>query len=114
MEFVRSEAPFGLSIEDTVVGETNEGRIIRGVRVFSPRGPGTDPLPVVFMHGCHHSGEWITAMGMVYFFEKLVRGYSEDPDVTRLLEAFEWIMVPVVNLDGFEFSWDNDRCASSA
>ena len=30
--------------------------------------------PQVFMHGCHHSGEWITAMGAVYFFEQLVIG----------------------------------------
>ena len=27
-------------------------------------------LPKFLMAGCHHSGEWITAMGMVYFTEQ--------------------------------------------
>ena len=79
MDWLRDGAPFGLDISDILVGETNEGRPIRGVRMSSPRGPGTEDLPKVFMHGCHHSGEWITAMGTVYFFEQLVAGYASDP-----------------------------------
>jgi hypothetical protein len=108
MDWLRETAPFGLDIDDIVVGETNEGRPIRGVRMSSPRGPGTEELPKVFMHGCHHSGEWITAMGTVYFFEQLVTGYASDAEITALLERFEWILVPVVNVDGFEFGWSND------
>eukprot|EP01052_Picozoa_sp_SAG31_P005753 SAG31_NODE_258_length_18937_cov_61.688555_8_plen_91_part_00 len=45
----------------------------------------------------------------VYFFEKLIQGYAIDPDVTRLVEGFEWILVPVVNVDGFEFAWGSDN-----
>jgi hypothetical protein len=108
MDTLRSGAPFGMNITDVVVGETNQGREIRGVKLSSPRGPGTEPLPKVFMHGCHHSGEWITAMGTVYFFEQLVVGYQSDPNIIRLLEGFEWILVPVINVDGFEFAWNND------
>ena len=80
-----------------------------GVTLSSPRGPGSDPLPKVMMNGCHHSGEWITAMGTVYFFEQLVLGYELDPDITRLVEGYEGILVPVVNVDGFEFGWDSDQ-----
>ena len=80
MDYLRSVAPPSLRIDDVVIGETYEGRTIRGVRLSSPRGPGSDPPPpTVMMNGCHHSGEWITAMGTVYFFEQLVLGYEQDP-----------------------------------
>jgi len=48
------------------------------------------------------------AVGTVYFFEQLLTQYGTDPDVTRLVDAYEWILVPVVNVDGFEFGWDSD------
>ena len=48
-----------VAVEEFVVGETHEGRPIVGFKVTaSPPVPG---LPKIMMHGCHHSGEWITA-----------------------------------------------------
>eukprot|EP01052_Picozoa_sp_SAG31_P005754 SAG31_NODE_258_length_18937_cov_61.688555_9_plen_78_part_00 len=58
MDWLRESAPAELSINDVVIGETYEGRQIRGVTISSPRGPGSDPLPKIFINGCHHSGEW--------------------------------------------------------
>jgi len=60
------------------------------------------------MHGCHHSGEWITAMGMVYFIEQLITTYGIDPALTRIADAYEFDLVPVMNIDGFLFGWEND------
>ena len=30
-------------------------------------------------------------------------------EISRLLEGFEWVLAPVVNVDGFEFGWENDN-----
>ena len=104
----------GVAVNEIVVGETHEGRPIRGFTIDPvPWGGATGDsrrseaegkkqpnLPRIMMHGCHHSGEWITAMGTVYFFEQLVTGYGEDEEITTLVDSYQWILVPVVNVDG--------------
>jgi hypothetical protein len=123
MRDIAEGAGIGIAVNEIVVGETHEGRPIRGFTIDPvPWRNGTEnarhargdedirpELPRIMMHGCHHSGEWITAMGTVYFFEQLVSGYGEDEDITALVDNYEWILVPIVNVDGYEFGWDNDN-----
>lgn len=122
MRDIAEGASIGMVVNEIVVGETHEGRPIRGFtidpvpwgnRTANARHLGGEDirpeLPRIMMHGCHHSGEWITAMGTVYFFEQLVTGYGEDEDITVLVNNYEWILVPIVNVDGYEFGWDDDN-----
>lgn len=37
-------------------------------------------------------------MGTVYFFEQLVTGYGQSDDITTLVDNYEWILVPIVNV----------------
>ena len=48
-----------VAVEEFIVGETHEGRPIVGFKVTAS--PSVPQLPKIMMHGCHHSGEWITA-----------------------------------------------------
>ena len=115
MRGIAEGASVGVAVNEIVVGETHEGRPIRGFTIDpvpwrNGTGGGTTvELPRIMMHGCHHSGEWITAMGTVYFFEQLITGFGEDEDITTLVDNYEWILVPIVNVDGYEFGWDNDN-----
>jgi murein tripeptide amidase MpaA len=106
IDFLKTLAPENMTIDDIVAGETYEGNEMPGIRVLA--GPGTEPRPSFIMHGCHHSGEWITAMGMVYFIEQLITTYGIDPALTRIADAYEFDLVPVMNIDGFLFGWEND------
>jgi len=40
---------------------------------------------------------------------QLCNGYGNDTQATRMLNNFEIIFIPVLNPDGYEYSWDNDR-----
>ena len=64
VDFLRTLAPADMLIEDIVAGTTYENREIRGIKVLGgadPIDPGFGVRPSFVMHGCHHSGEWITA-----------------------------------------------------
>jgi hypothetical protein len=110
IDFLRTLAPADMVIEDIVAGGTYEGREIRGIKIVAGASKlKAEDRPSFVMHGCHHSGEWITAMGMVYFIEQIITTYGTDPALTRIADSFEFDLVPVMNVDGFLFGWANDQ-----
>ena len=112
VDFLRTLAPADMLIEDIVAGTTYENREIRGIKVLGgadPIDPGFGVRPSFVMHGCHHSGEWITAMGMVYFIEQIITTYGTDPALTRIADEFEFDLIPIMNVDGYLFAWENDQ-----
>jgi murein tripeptide amidase MpaA len=110
VDFLRELAPADMIIEDIVAGVTNEGREIRGIKIVAGAAElKAEDRPSFVMHGCHHSGEWITAMGMVYFIEQIITTYGRDPALTRIADNYEFDLIPVMNVDGFLFGWANDQ-----
>ena len=106
----------GSDVTAIEVGTSLEGRPIRGLRF--ERDPTT---PVVLINACQHAREWLsvtTAMGIA---EALATRDSApiddtsfaDPDAAAQLDALldevSFIIVPVVNPDGYVFTWDDDR-----
>ena len=88
------------------VGDSLQGRDIWAYRIS---GPGGDPKPAVLINGCQHAREWVSPATVTYIAERLVTEYGSDPEVTELMDALEFIIVPVVNPDGYQFSWDVNR-----
>ena len=35
--------------------------------------------------------------------------YGVDPQVTRMMDEMTWKIVPVLNVDGYEYSWTTVR-----
>ena len=38
---------------------------------------------------------------------QLIEGYGSDPEVTELLDTMTFYVVPVVNVDGYSYTWIN-------
>jgi len=83
-----------------VLGTSVEGRPLQGLRV----GRGAAGALVV---GAQHAREWVAASSALYVAEQLVT--STDPRVAALLDAYEVLVVPVANPDGYEYTWTTDR-----
>ena len=45
----------------------------------------------------------------LYIMHDLVDNYAKDEAVKTLVDTFEWTFVPVVNVDGFEYSRTQNR-----
>lgn len=35
--------------------------------------------------------------------------YDTNPKVKKLVDGIEWYIIPVVNVDGYDYTWTNDR-----
>jgi murein tripeptide amidase MpaA len=91
--------------EILTVGTSLEGRTIYGIRIT---GPGANK-PAVLLNGCQHAREWIAVMVPIYVADRLVRDYDIDPVVRDLVNRVEFLIIPIVNPDGYVYSWGPDR-----
>ncbi len=87
------------------IGDTLQGRDIWCLRIS---GPGADK-PAVLFNGTQHAREWISPMTVMWIAENLCDQYATDPQIQALVNGVEFFIVPVVNADGYEYSWDYDR-----
>jgi murein tripeptide amidase MpaA len=88
-----------------VVGQSVEGRTIRGIRISAaPAG-----APAIVFNACQHAREWVSPMTVMYVADRLVADAAVDPATQMLLQQAEIFVIPVVNPDGYIYSWDVDR-----
>ncbi len=88
------------------IGTSLEGREIYAIRVTAPGG---GPKPIILMNAVQHAREWITGSTGSYIMDQLVRNPDADPRIDALVNDFEIILVPVLNPDGYAYTWSNDR-----
>lgn len=83
--------------EEFIVGKSYEGRTIRGIKISHKAGN-----PGIFIESNIHAREWITSASATWFINQLLT--SEDADVRSLADNYDWHIIPVFNVDGFEYS----------
>ena len=84
-------------------GQSHEGRDIRGIRIT---GPGdTSGRGQVLLNGCQHAREWIAVMVPMYLAEHLLTEHDSSTQVASLLSKLEVIIIPIVNPDGYEYTY---------
>lgn len=76
-----------------------EGRPIKYLKISTTNFEDTSK-PIIFIEGGIHAREWIAPPTVTWAIKKLVEDVTE-PD---LLERFDWILMPISNPDGYEFS----------
>lgn len=82
-----------------------EGRTVYGIEIASNvKDVARDGRPILYLDGVHHAREWPAAEYSMVFAYHLIENYGKDPKVTSLLKRARVILVPVVNVDGFEYS----------
>jgi murein tripeptide amidase MpaA len=79
------------------IGKTHQGRDVFAYSF------GTPGKPQIFFQGLIHAREWIAGAVVQYIT------YHFLNDDKSLLPNFEFIVIPVVNPDGYTYSWTNDR-----
>jgi murein tripeptide amidase MpaA len=94
-----------------VIGTSLEGRSIRVLRISAPEAPGNprSARPQVLFNACQHAREWATPPTAIFTAESLLREYATSARVRALLERCEVLVVPIVNPDGYAYSWTNER-----
>jgi len=88
----------------TLNNETYEGRTVEGIEIATNPNA-RDGRPVFLQMGAHHAREWPSAEHAMEWAYELVLGYRNgDARVRDLVSKTRTIVVPVVNVDGFNTS----------
>lgn len=89
------------------IGTSIQGRPIMAASVKRPAGGKCRPLMMI--NGTQHAREWISPMCVVYYMEELVTKADTDPVIKARLDAVDFVLVPVANPDGYDYTWTTDR-----
>ncbi|MGH8894354.1 MAG: M14 family zinc carboxypeptidase [Actinomycetes bacterium] len=82
-----------------------EGRTVYGIEISDAvSSAATSSKPVFLMMGVHHAREWPSGESAMEFAYDLVKNHGSDARITDLLKKARVIVVPVVNVDGFNQS----------
>ncbi|MBI5866671.1 MAG: hypothetical protein HZB38_19580 [Planctomycetes bacterium] len=89
------------------VGQSLENRTIYGIRITGAGG--TAGKPGVLFSGCQHAREWLAVSTPMYFADQFIHLYYTDPAVRNLLDRTVIYVIPIVNPDGYAYTWDSTR-----
>ena len=99
------------TVSSFTIGNTLLGKPVNGIRITGPDLPGNlkSARPQIMFNACQHAREWVGPMTVMYFADQLLAGYGTDQRITDILNNSEVIIIPVVNADGYDFTWTTNR-----
>uniref|UniRef100_A0A8C3M5M8 Peptidase M14 domain-containing protein n=1 Tax=Geospiza parvula TaxID=87175 RepID=A0A8C3M5M8_GEOPR len=92
-------------VSRSVIGKTYEGRPMYLLKL----GKNGANKKAIFMDCGFHAREWISPAFCQWFVKEAVETYGKDSVMTTLLDKLDFYVLPVVNIDGYVYTWTNDR-----
>jgi len=90
------------------VGKSYEGRDMKYIRITN-KASGAQNKQIIWLDAGIHAREWIGPAAAMYIADKLIKNPSSDPVVQQLLNKYIFIVLPVANPDGYEFTHYTNR-----
>ncbi|KAJ2953407.1 hypothetical protein O0L34_g998 [Tuta absoluta] len=81
-----------------------EGRQIKYVRISTTQFENLHK-PVIVIDAMMHAREWLTTPVAMYIINQLVVDIVDS----QLIDLIDWVIIPLANPDGYEYSIDEDR-----
>ncbi|MBI1945743.1 MAG: hypothetical protein HYS27_08605 [Deltaproteobacteria bacterium] len=91
------------------IGASLDGRTLWALRIHAEGASESDQSTPMLITGTQHAREWIAAMVSTCVADRLVREYQDNEAIRRFVDTTELWVVPVVNPDGYQYSWGQDR-----
>lgn len=93
-------------VERIEAGASVEGRAIGGLHISTRPDP---DRPTLAINGGQHAREWLGIMVAMCVAETTISDYGIDPVATAILDRVDLVVVPLVNPDGYVYSWEHER-----
>ncbi|CAK1590646.1 unnamed protein product [Parnassius mnemosyne] len=104
LERIASQYPDIVTLVNS--GPSFEGRDIKYLKISTTNFTDVSK-PIYFMNAMLHAREWVTTPVALYSIHRLVEEIrSQDRD---LLDNIDWIIMPLANPDGYEYSHTHER-----
>merc|ERR1712043_85461 len=63
----------------------------------------------IWMDSTIHAREWLATATNMNILDHMMKNYGSDSDVSMMMNKYDWYFMPIVNPDGYKYSWTNDR-----
>ncbi|KAJ8407393.1 hypothetical protein AAFF_G00279670 [Aldrovandia affinis] len=70
---------------------------------------GTQPKRAMWIDCGIHAREWISQAFCLWFVQYSVEYYNHIPDITEILDNMDVYVLPVMNPDGYKYTWTTKR-----
>ncbi|XP_023700369.1 carboxypeptidase B2 isoform X1 [Paramormyrops kingsleyae] len=77
--------------------------------VLKLSGKGHQPKKAIWMDCGIHAREWISPAFCMWFVQYSVMFYNQHSDITEILDKMDIYVLPVMNPDGYKYSWIENR-----
>ncbi|XP_018415878.1 PREDICTED: carboxypeptidase O-like [Nanorana parkeri] len=89
-----------------LLGHTYEKNPIHYLKVGLP----SQKTKTVIVMDCGiHAREWISVAYCQWFVKELIARYKNDDLLNKLLKQVDFYVIPVLNIDGYIYSWTDER-----
>ncbi|XP_026827132.1 carboxypeptidase B isoform X2 [Ooceraea biroi] len=93
-------------VELVTIGHSYEGQPIKMAKVSTGSHKNGDKKPAIWIDAGMHGREWISTAVATYILNQLV---ERNSTYSKLLDMSDWMILPVANPDGYEYSHIGDR-----
>jgi len=90
------------------VGKSLEGRDLFGVKITTNKNKNADK-PIIWYNGGQHAREWVSISTVAWITTELLDQYGKTANVTEIMDHFTFYIFPIINPDGYEYTWSRDR-----
>jgi len=98
-----ANCPAAITCRVYSIGESSEGRPIN---VFHISQAGSN-RKAYWIDATIHAREWIAPATVLKVLDNLAR--RGDANAVRLTDRYDWYILPVMNPDGYKYTWDSER-----
>nr|XP_023997685.1 LOW QUALITY PROTEIN: carboxypeptidase B-like [Salvelinus alpinus] len=93
-------------ISRQVIGNTYEGRPMNVLKIGKKS---SSTKPSIFLDCGIHAREWISTAFCQWFVKEALSTYGSDSEMTGLLNQMDVYVLPVFNIDGYDFTHNSVR-----
>lgn len=105
LDILQQSFPDLVSVEE--IGQSFEHRLLKIVHVSTPSDINHNEKKTVVVTGGTHAREWVSVSSVCYSIYQLLQLYLEEPN--KISTKLDFIFIPVMNPDGYVYTWKEDR-----
>ncbi|XP_030179626.1 LOW QUALITY PROTEIN: carboxypeptidase O [Lynx canadensis] len=88
------------------LGMTYETRPMYYLKISQPS---NNPKKIIWMDCGIHAREWIAPAFCQWFVKEILQNYKDDSRIKKLLRNLDFYVLPILNIDGYIYTWTTDR-----
>ncbi|XP_076812829.1 carboxypeptidase B-like [Clavelina lepadiformis] len=100
MNLMTDRFPF---VSQQQIGLSYEGRPLNMLKIQKPSSGA--PKPIIWIDALIHSGEWVTSASLMFIWKEILN----KPQYSWMIDSLDWYILPVLNVDGYVYSWTFNR-----